>query len=287
MRVYVAYLATDGGRDAVVLGTQLARTLAGDLAIGMVVPPDTAAALTAGDYTSEVLTEQADEWLARARELVPDDIETTTHIGIYDSPAEGIIAEATRVGAQLIVLGATGGGVLGTHSLGAVANELIHAAPLPVALAPRGTRRSEARTLREVTCAVGGRAGAQNLIAAAIRGCERAGLPLRMVSLIALDRLPSQRRSDPVALREATAHAQHLLDEARGLLPGGLEITSAVVDGPSVEDAVSKLRWRPGDIIMVGSSRLAAPRRLFLGSTAARMLRVLQVPMVVVPREEF
>jgi nucleotide-binding universal stress UspA family protein len=37
---------------------------------------------------------------------------------------------------------------------------------------------------------------------------------------------------------------------------------------------------------MVGSSRLAQPRRLFLGSTAAKMLRVLQVPMVVIPKEE-
>jgi Universal stress protein family len=39
-----------------------------------------------------------------------------------------------------------------------------------------------------------------------------------------------------------------------------------------------------GDLIMVGSSRLSAPKRLFLGSTSAKMLRVLDVPMVVVPR---
>ncbi len=38
---------------------------------------------------------------------------------------------------------------------------------------------------------------------------------------------------------------------------------------------------------MVGSSRLSAPKRLFLGSTAAKMLRVLDVPMVVVPRDQF
>ena len=38
--------------------------------------------------------------------------------------------------------------------------------------------------------------------------------------------------------------------------------------------------------IMVGSSRLSAPKRLFLGSTAAKMLRVLDVPMIVVPRDQ-
>jgi nucleotide-binding universal stress UspA family protein len=64
-------------------------------------------------------------------------------------------------------------------------------------------------------------------------------------------------------------------------------VTSAIVDGRTVEEAVSKLRWHDGDILMVGSSRLSAPKRLFLGSTAAKMLRVLEVPMVVVPRDQF
>jgi len=63
-------------------------------------------------------------------------------------------------------------------------------------------------------------------------------------------------------------------------------VTSTIVDGPTVEDAVSKLAWRDGDLIMVGSSRLSAPKRLFLGSTAAKMLRVLDVPMMVVPRDQ-
>ena len=56
--------------------------------------------------------------------------------------------------------------------------------------------------------------------------------------------------------------------------------------GSTVEDAVSKRDWGDGDLMMVGSSRLSAPKRLFLGSTAAKMLRVLDVPMMVVPRDE-
>ena len=69
-------------------------------------------------------------------------------------------------------------------------------------------------------------------------------------------------------------------------LPEAIPVASTVVDGRTVEDAVSKLDWRDGDLIMVGSSRLSAPKRLFLGSTAAKMLRVLDVPMVVVPRDQ-
>jgi nucleotide-binding universal stress UspA family protein len=49
---------------------------------------------------------------------------------------------------------------------------------------------------------------------------------------------------------------------------------------------VEGLDWEDGDLLMLGSSRLAPPRRLFIGSTAARILRVLQIPIVVTPGEE-
>ncbi|MDT5160624.1 MAG: hypothetical protein QOC90_934, partial [Mycobacterium sp.] len=89
------------------------------------------------------------------------------------------------------------------------------------------------------------------------------------------------------AVRErALAHAQHSLEAAKAALPEDIPVTSTIVDGPTIEDAVSKLTWRDGDLIMVGSSRLSTPKRLFLGSTAAKMLRVLDVPMVVVPRDQ-
>ena len=66
--------------------------------------------------------------------------------------------------------------------------------------------------------------------------------------------------------------------------PADVEVSWSVVDGPTVESAVNKLDWHDGDVIMVGSSRLAQARRLFLGSTAAKMLHELPIPMIVVPR---
>ncbi|MGV7903974.1 universal stress protein, partial [Mycobacterium kansasii] len=85
-------------------------------------------------------------------------------------------------------------------------------------------------------------------------------------------------------LEEARRHSAAVLDEARNRLSGTVDVSAVGGLGDTVEDAVNGLDWHPGDLIMVGSSRLAAPRRLFLGSTAAKMLRVLDVPMVVVPR---
>ncbi|CAM3358481.1 universal stress protein [Tsukamurella hominis] len=284
MKVYVAYLATDGGRDAVALGVQLARSLGAELALGMVVPPDQTGAFVSGDLVDQVLTDQAEAWLAQAREQVPADVEVSTHIGVYDSIAEGVIAEAQRLDAAIVCVGATGGGLLGRHSLGPVVNDLIHSSPVAVALAPRGQRHSRAERVRSVTCAVGARPGAEELLDAAIAGAERAGVPLRLVSLIAVDLMPTARQGDEAKLEEARRHSAAVLDEARNRLSGTVDVSSVVVLGDTVEDAVNGLDWHPGDLIMVGSSRLAAPRRLFLGSTAAKMLRVLDVPMVVVPR---
>jgi nucleotide-binding universal stress UspA family protein len=138
-----------------------------------------------------------------------------------------------------------------------------------------------------VTCAIGERQGADLLLRTAVRFSKAAGTPLRLASLVALDPTFGSLRADTDAVRErALAHAQHTLEAAKAALPEDIPVTSTIVDGPTIEDAVSKLTWRDGDLIMVGSSRLSTPKRLFLGSTAAKMLRVLDVPMMVVPRDQ-
>ena len=57
-----------------------------------------------------------------------------------------------------------------------------------------------------------------------------------------------------------------------------------VAEGRSIEAAIDKLTWDDGEIVLIGSSRLARSRSIFLGTTANKMLRSLPVPMVVVPR---
>ncbi|MFQ6329079.1 universal stress protein [Nocardia sp. CWNU-33] len=289
MRLVVGYLATPSGADGVALAIRLARTLDAQLDICMVLPPDqvAAGAVPTGGY-EDVLVEQAQQWLAEAAAAVPNDIVVETHISFDESFAAGLIEQAEKLAASAIVIGAAGDGLIGRHSLGSVAGDLLHSAPVPLALAPRGTRHSTVDRVREVTCAIGDRPGADLLLDIAVRASRAAGTPLRLVSLVALDPMHGSRRADdlPAAVRNrALEHARETLDSAKSELPEDFPATSSTTDGPTVEAAVNKLEWHDGDLIMVGSSRLAQPRRLFLGSTAAKMLRVLQVPMVVVPKE--
>jgi nucleotide-binding universal stress UspA family protein len=288
MKLVVGYLATPGGADAMALGARLARTLGAEVEACIILPPDRALPTIAGtrDYEAR-LGEQAEKWLAEAIASVPDDIPAHSHVTFDDSFADGLIRETARLEADVIVVGGSGGGLAGSYSLGSVVNELLHSAPVPVVVAPRGTRDSKVDCVREVTCAIGQRQGADLLLEKAVRFSKAAGTPLGLVSLVALDPTFGALRGDEEAVRErALAHARQVLETAKSSLPEGFPVTAAAVEGPTVEEAVRKLEWHDGDLIMVGSSRLSAPRRLFLGSTAAKMLRVLDVPMMVVPRDQ-
>jgi nucleotide-binding universal stress UspA family protein len=288
MKLVVGYLATPGGADAMALAARLARTLGAELELCLILPPDPAgvARLSVGGY-DELLAEQGEKWLSEARAAVPDDVVARSNVSFDEYFADGLINQVARLEADAIVVGGSGGGLAGPFSLGSVVNELLHSSPVPVAVAPRGTRHSDVERVREVTCAIGERQGADLLLRTAVQFSKAAGTPLRLASLVALDPTFGWLRADADAVRErALAHAKHTLEAAKDALPEAIPVTSTIVDGPTVEDAVSKLTWRDGDLIMVGSSRLSTPKRLFLGSTAAKMLRVLDVPMMVVPRDQ-
>ncbi|WP_458042470.1 MULTISPECIES: universal stress protein [Bacteria] len=278
----VGYTATDSGADAVALAARLAAAASGRVELvtvlldegrGAVVPPD-------ASYDAYV-REQANGWLATATAAVPDDLGHGTHVRYADSFAAGLLEVATEVDASYIVVGAAPGGILGRYSLGAVANELLHSSTVPVVLAPAGARTVTA-PLTRITAAVGTRPGADALIEDAVALASATDSTLRLISLVTID-LPSGVDTGVIRLAGST-HADMVLSQARETLPTGIVAEASAAQGPSIEDAVESLDWRDGEVVMVGSSRLAQPRRLFLGSTAAKMLRTLPVPMIVVPR---
>ena len=87
-----------------------------------------------------------------------------------------------------------------------------------------------------------------------------------------------------IALHDGPVGAEENLAVAARALPDAPEIASLVADGTTLESALKKLKWESSDLLVVGSSRFAAPRRVFLGSTAARILAGTDAPVVVIPR---
>lgn len=289
-KLLIAYLATPGGDDALELGVKLARAFSADLDICMVLPPlgpaEQAAAPGNTDF-AELLDDQAVTWLEEATARVPDDIDAEGRIAFHDNAAEGLVSEAQSTGCAAIIVGGTGGGLIGRHSLGSVVNDLLHMSPTPVVISPRGIR-ADGPPVRRITCAVGRRPGAEPLLRAALDACRRTGLPLRLVSLVTGDDHISpwrQDQKDQAARDTASAYLAEVVERAHGELGNDYPITSSVNAAKSTEEAIASLDWDDSDIVYVGSSRLAQPFHLFLGATAARMLRVLSVPMVVVPKD--
>src|SRR5699024_8117826 len=100
------------------------------------------------------------------------------------------------------------------------------------------------------------------------------------------DALPifDSRAGDGESTDEARTHANNLLLRASQSVHDATEVMVDVAHGRSIESAIEKLTWDEGEVVLIGSSRLARNRSIFLGTTANKMLRSLPVPMIVVPR---
>jgi nucleotide-binding universal stress UspA family protein len=134
-----------------------------------------------------------------------------------------------------------------------------------------------------VTCAIGNLDAAEALVSAAVDLAGAAAVPLRLLSLAALD-LPGAVAA-PVLADVSAVRFDPVILAARDRLGVTADVSAVVGSGSNVELAVRSVTWDPGEIVFVGASRLAAGGRLFLGATAAKMLRELPIPMIVVPRD--
>ncbi|GAA1935610.1 universal stress protein [Microbacterium aoyamense] len=283
-RIVVGYTATDAGADAVALGARLAA--AADAAIDLVVvlPAADRSVITPLDSGYEqYLRGQAAEWLGEASDRLPASVSRETHVRYGESFAEGLQTAAKELEASHIVVGAANGGLRGRHRLGTVATELLHSSEVPVVLAPEGSRHVDpAVGVTRITAAIGTRPGADVLMDEAIALATATGAELRLLSLVSVD-LPASVDTGVIRIA-GEAHTDRVLTQAKDGLPDHIDADVVSAAGDSIEDAVAHLSWEPGELAIVGSSRLAQPRRLFLGSTAAKMLHELPVPMIVVPR---
>jgi nucleotide-binding universal stress UspA family protein len=282
MRYVVGYSANARGHDAVNLAVSLALGRGASLDLVLVVPEvqQSGHAVAPRAGFAHLLTEQAQEWLDQALSLVPPGVPVEAHIRIDDSDAHALIEAAEELGADMLVIGATTSGIFKRFTIGSVASALLHSSTVPVALATHGYHRQEALT--RISCGLGARAGAEKLLDLALGMAANRDVTLRVVSLLALDGGDWAKSAD--AARE---YAAKRLAEA---LPGGgpeahVEAKTEVVvaHGRSIEEAVDRLDWEDGEVLLIGSSRLAKGRSIFLGSTAGRILRALPVPMIVVP----
>ncbi|MFF5792053.1 universal stress protein [Paeniglutamicibacter sp. NPDC012692] len=283
MRYLVGYTADARGAEAIALASAMGGAKA-HLDIAIVLPENTpfSAVYPGSDHGySSILADKVDDWAKQALALVPEGISARVIARSVPSPAEGLILVAKETGAQVIVLGGRRRHMAGFFAPGSVASALLHASPVPVAMgSPEAVASLEKANgkLSRVTAFVGTKPGLKGVVQAAAAAAAAQGLPLRVVSLVAQD----QMDADAASLEESIASTRAKVGEIVSSLELDAEVL--VASGLSIDDAIAELSWEDGEIAVVGSSRLARKRRLFMGPTAQRMLRTLPVPLVVVPK---
>ncbi|MFL4479476.1 universal stress protein [Paeniglutamicibacter sp. ORCA_105] len=283
MRYLVGYTADARGAEAIALAAALGGPTA-HLDLAIVLPEATpfSAVYPGGDHGyCSILADKVDLWAKEALALVPEGISARVIARAVPSPAQGLMTVATETGARAIVLGGRKRHIAGFFAPGSVASALLHASSIPVAMgSPEAVASLEKANgqLGRITAFVGTRPGAKGVVQAAAAAAHHQGLPLRVVSLVAQDDVEAGAADLDSSIARARASVAEVVAEL------GVEAEISIASGTGIDDAIAELGWQDGEIAVVGSSRLARKRRLFLGSTAQRMLRTLPVPLVVVPK---
>ena len=288
---YLVGLSSDrGGQDALALGRMLARTGDVTLTVCMVLPERwgyPSMARVDAEY-AEFLKQYAEKAISEARATLGESVQAEYVTRPAHSATDGLIDTAREIDASLVVLGSARHGPLGRFTVGSVTNELLHSAPVPVVLTPRGHRPSSDARLLRVTCAFAGSTRSRTAFDAAVQLARRHHVPLRITTLVVRDHqmYPSGVGYDAERLVEEQwrAQASEAQEEALTQVPDDVEVEAKVASGRDWEDALDSLSWEEGEVLVVGSSRLGPVARIFLGSNSTKIIRTSPVPVLVIPR---
>lgn len=285
MHLTVGYLATPTGDDGIALASALAKTFNATVDVVIVVRAELPDGHPGRAEYQQMLIRRGEEWVAQAvAALAADGVAAGSAVIVGESFAQTLVEFAESKTSDLIVVGGARDGFFGRHTIGPVTGALLHISPIPVALAPRGYAEDPDDTIEALTAAVPTRPGDDNPLPFTIRLAALAQLRIRMLSLVSAENLAEAGSAREVRALQRAAAEENLAVAAREL-PEAPDIESLVADGMTLESALKKLKWDDGDLLVVGSSRFASPRRIFLGSTASRILAGVDVPVIVVPRE--
>ncbi len=275
------------------LAAMLARSAGTDLVVAAVLPRTWPLAVGPADAEWRDYTrDTANLVLDHAAAVLGGSISAEYLVHEASSARRGLAELAEERGAELIVVGSSTAGPIGRIALGSESDALLHAAPVPVAIAPRGFRAAPDAHVVRVTAAYRGTGESDDLVRGAASVAASVGAELRLASFAVVPPgsatsgagLDVEQRIADEWAEEVEGHAATLLSELSAA-PAAPAIAGAVVGkGDTWETAMDDVAWEPGEVLVVGSSSLGPVARVFLGSHAAKVVRHSPVPVVVVPR---
>jgi nucleotide-binding universal stress UspA family protein len=201
-----------------------------------------------------------------------------------------MLEQAEKMEATLLVVGSGVHGPVGRVSVTSKTDRLAHSSKIPVAIAPRGYRPAPGARISRVTVAFRDDDAAWRLVDRVADICRRTNGSLRLVTFTIRRRPMVQAgvsRAEDIVDEQLTSNAEAAQREAtEHLLSTGFpasELDAVVAPGRTWEDAMDSVPWTAGDLLVVGSSSTHQLATVFVGSSAAKILRASPVPTIVFP----
>ena len=293
MTYVVGYGQHNNDRSAIELACQLARSEPRPVRVVTVVPRGwgtPAAAGTDREFEAWAASE-GEASAAQAREDLaahPSTEATATWVSGRSVP-QALLERAAAEDAWMLVVGSSDDAEPGRIRLSSKTDRLVHSSHIPVAIAPRGYRTDKPVT--RVTVGFRDDDSSWSLLTRVAEICRRASARLRVVTFVVPPprRPVTSRLSQPETqiLEEWLARVKEAQHDAEAHLRSegfaAEELEFRIAEGTYWATAIGSLDWVDGDILVVGSSSTLPMARVFLGSSATKIIRYAPVPVVAVP----
>jgi nucleotide-binding universal stress UspA family protein len=229
--------------------------------------------------------ERGEDALVLARRVVERDGGELNVVHVEKgSPADTFQALAERGEADLIVLGSTHHGHVGSVSPGSVAERLLRGARCRLMIAPKGYSREDHSQdrLRVVGIGYDGMAESQAALEEAANLATKFGGAMKVIGVLA----PIPPRAAAAAAQsgvEAAPDFQARLHDAVAELPSELRALPILESGDPVHKLLEAAEVGI-DLLVLGSRGFGPVMRLLIGSVSSRVIRAAPCPVMVVPR---
>lgn len=279
MKVLVGFDDSFGSWDAIALAKGLSLYTPCEVLLAHVLPGPEPIPIPYRIVPRERLPENTGAPLELARTALGGlEVETATVVG--GSPARVLHDLAGMESADLVVVGSPHRGQLGRTFLGNVAADLLHGAPVPVAVAPQGYRGKSRGAPRLIAVAYDGSTEAKLALVHAQALATAAGAAIRILSV-----------SEPAAAMPGVAgytpprglDAENLIAEALANTDVDLEAEGRPLTG-SPAAAIAAACEDGVDLLVAGSRGYGPLGRVFVGSVSASLVCRSPCPVIVVPR---
>ena len=293
MTIIVGYAPEKRDLSAIAMAATLARPTLEELIVVSVVPSAWTIPTVGGSDRefARWSRQRGERAMAEATAAIADicpDLGARAVMVVGRSVPGALMSEAARAGATLIAVGSGQGGSWGRVVLNSTADRLLHSSTVPVAVASRGYRADPNGRISRVSFAFRADPPSVKALAGTAKLSARLGARLRVVTFGVRGRTmhpPRVSAAEDMVLQEFVARSESAQAEAVASLgESAAPIEERVVAvGRDWAEALDRAGWQAGDLLVVGSSEAGLMSRVFLGSSATRIVRHSPVPVMVVP----